>query len=268
MSHERRTQLTGKSGSKLTLILKKMLKVPEIRNIDVELFWPPDLEAIEIMVRCGGHRPDQSLTIPLSHWRLPTDPAHRDPPGLYADIMFVCRAVWKDIGQEELDIRAYLRMHDSDFSVDLRNGRKIGDRDRPDLQKVARKTVAPQRRSTQKERPDGDLIRSGDPVDKISKVYKASEVTAPRHPGEHWSCLQRGIRWFVEGTKVTTAVYCKPFADSICGIWIGASAKEVEEVLGKAKREFLMPQRLWQYEVKGSLSLSFNNKDRVTVIQR
>jgi hypothetical protein len=268
VSHERRTQLICKSGPKLTLILKRMLKVSEIKNIDVELFWPPDLEAIEIMVRCGGHNPDQTLTIPVSHWRLPTDPVHRDPPDLYADIIFVCRAVWKDISKEVLDIRAYLRMHDSDYSVDLRNGRKIDDRDRPDLQKPARKTVAPQRRSTQKERPDGDLIRSGDPVDKISQIYKESGVTTPKHPGDHWSCPSRGIRWFVGGKKVTTTVYFKPFADSICGIWIGASAQEVEEVLGKARREFQMPQRLWQYEIQGSLSLIFNDKDRVTVIQR
>jgi hypothetical protein len=68
---------------------------------------------------------------------------------------------------------------------------------------------------------------------------------------------------------VYLVVYFDPFPDCVAGIWIGAHAWEVEEILSRAKAEhFTSTGRVWQYDVDGFMSVSFDRKDRVDGIVR
>src|SRR5262245_26294405 len=61
---------------------------------------------------------------------------------------------------------------------------------------------------------------------------------------------ERGIRIEIRDGKVHFLVYFDRFPDCICGIWIGAHAWEVDQVLGRAKAElFFSTGRIWQYDI-------------------
>lgn len=69
--------------------------------------------------------------------------------------------------------------------------------------------------------------------------------------------------------EVQMIVYFDPFPFLVCGIWIGAYACEVFEILGPARVEpFLSTGRLWQYEVNGFVSVAFDRLDRARTVVR
>jgi len=88
-----------------------------------------------------------------------------------------------------------------------------------------------------------------------------------RKSGYYWP--ERGLRIEFERDKINHLVYFAPFDETICGIWIGAHAWEVNEILGRPKAEFpRSPGRLWQYDIEGFMSVGFDVQDRVRSIGR
>ena len=266
MSAERRSLLDSKSRPRLVTLFRKALKLSKAKDIDIELFWPPEQEAILILVQAGKEVVDLQFSIPKTQWRIPTDPANSDPPKLYADILHLFRSVWKDVGIDLPDTRAYLRLHDDCSSVDLRDGKKIDDDDRRDFVAPKRKKFSTQSPSTRQDRKDGELIRRGDSLEQVKIAF--NETTDPKRGDNGYAWPQRGIRIVFQKKVVAYVVYFGPFSGTIGGIWIGAHAWEVEEILGIAPQEALLPQRLWRFNVDGFMNVSFDKKDRVQTILR
>lgn len=114
---------------------------------------------------------------------------------------------------------------------------------------------------------NGELIRRGHSIFQVKTAYGSAEDPDPKIAEYSWP--DRGIRIEIREGKVHFIVYFPPFADCICGIWIGAHAWEVDEILGRAKSEsFLSTGRLWQYDRDGFMSVSFDRQDRVASICR
>jgi hypothetical protein len=84
--------------------------------------------------------------------------------------------------------------------------------------------------------------------------------------------LAIGIRVSLErdGDTISHLAYIHPYPRKVCGIWLGASASEVQGILGIAEDETSMAQgrRFWIYDVEGHLGVGFDDTDRVNVISR
>ena len=110
-------------------------------------------------------------------------------------------------------------------------------------------------------------MRRGDPLSTVKKAYKITEEPDAERSQYFWP--ERGLRIEIKDGKVHLLVYFDPFPDCVCGIWIGAHAWEVDEVLGRAKAEsFFSTGRLWQYDADGFMSVGFDKQDRVRSIGR
>ena len=267
MNADRRAQLEKNAGRRLAAAFRKVLKPPAVASIDIEMFWPPDHDGLHFLVQADKTDIDWDFSIPTAAWRQPTDAADEVPSGLEADIRHLFRTKWKEVSASSPDTRAYLRLHDSPYSVDLRNGRCIDDRDRPDYKEPHRQTVKKRGRSTKRKRRNGELIRRDDALSRVKKAYQLKQDPDATLSQYYWP--DRGIRIQIQNGKVYLVVYFDPFPDSVAGIWIGAHAWEVEEILGRAKAEhFTSTGRLWQYDVDGFMSVSFDRKDRVDGIIR
>ena len=271
MSNDRRTLLKRKAHRALVSAFAKLLARPRVTVIDVEMFWPPDHDVIHFRAEADNRDVDWDFSIPTNHWRLATDSSDEFPDELYAEIKHLFRAAWKEARAKAVGLRAYLRFHDSTSSIDLNTGREIWDRDRPDYVEPERKPFDKKGRSTKKSPRNVELVRRGDPLSKIKKAYGVSEDPVPMPFAEksQYSWPEQGIRMEIEKGKLLFVVYFDPFPDCICGIWIGAHAWEVDEILGRARAEsFSSTGRLWQYDVDGFLSVGFDRDDRVRSIGR
>lgn len=272
MSSQRRAHLKKKAGGRLATAFRKVLRKHSPAILDVEMFWPPDHDAIHFLALADGEEPEWDYSIPTAHWRLKGDPADL-PDSLYDelhdDIRHLFRSTWKEVNSIAPESRAYLRLHDSTWSIDLRNGRQIMDVDRADYREPPRRPFRKGGRSTKRKRRNGELVRRSDPLEKVKRAYGITEDPDTKNlfPGYHWP--KRGIRMEFERGNVRFIVYFDPFPDRICGIWIGAHAWEVDEILGRAKSEtFTGTGRLWQYDVDGFMSVDFDEQDRVRSICR
>ncbi len=272
MSTERREQLKRKSGRRLAAEFRKVLRVHDPATIDIEMFWPPDHHAINFLVHADRQATEWDFTIPTAGWQIASDPEGDFPSRLLADIRSFFRATWKDVCQKlDSDIRAYLRLHEDDGAVDLRNGRRIKDCDRADYVPPERRPFKKTGRSTKRKRQNCEIIRRGDTVAKVKRKFNATEDPDPKRGlGQsqyYWP--DRGMRAEITNGKVNHIVYFDPFPDTICGIWIGAHAWEVHDILGAAKEEaYFSAGRIWQYDVKGWMTVGFDKNDRVRSISR
>lgn len=267
MNTDRRAQLAKMAQRRLVSAFQKVLKRTGVTTIEVEMHWPPDDDAIHFQAQADHAEVTWDFSIPTAQWQLPTDPDEDDPEGLYEEVQHLFRTAWKEARSKGSKTRAYLRFHDSSWSVDLHNGHEINDRDRPDYQEPARQPFSRTGRSSKKNLRNGELIRRGHPVSKVKTAYGIAEDPDPKKSEYSWP--DRGIRIEIREGKVHFAVYFPPFPDCICGIWIGAHAWEVDEILGRAMSEsFFSTGRLWQYDVDGFMSVSFDRQDRVTSICR
>ena len=270
MSAERREQLKRKAGRRLNGAIRKVIRSAKPSTIDIEMFWPPDHDEINFLVQADWQPTEWDFAIPTSHWRLPHDRDDDAPSDLLADIRSFFRATWRQIRtQHSSDARAYLRLHEEESSIDLRNGRRINDCDRPAYTEPSRVPFNQRRRSTRKKRRNGELVRRGDSLSKLKRAYKISE--GPEEGQYYWA--DQGVRIEIRKGRIDHIFYFDPFHHSICGIWIGAHAWEADEILGRAKTECWVgpigkATRLWQYDCDGFMSVGFDMDDTVKFIGR
>jgi hypothetical protein len=259
-----------------------VLNQAQPKTIDIEMSWPPEGK-ISFLVQADPNpiEVEWDLSISPKDWPLKSGSGDRVPSRLYADIVDLVRSVWKEIGATAPGTKAYLRLHDSIHSTDLRTGRKIDDRGRPDFKESARCPVKKVGRSTRKNRCDGELIRRGDSLAKVKRAFKTKETPndLPDSRLSQYYWPERGMRIAFEKDSVNSVVYFAPFSDAVCSIWIGAHAWEVEEILGRANHEawtsvyddkggMIGRQRSWVYDVDGHLCVAFDRTDRVRSILR
>jgi hypothetical protein len=267
MDVERRARLKKKAHRPLASAFRKLLAGTNVMAIDVEMFWPPDHDAIHFLAQVDRQEADWDFSIPTEHWRLASDPDGEFPEGLYDDIKHLFRTAWREARGTGQGTRAYLRMHDSLWSVDLATGREVWDRDRPDYVEPDRRPFSRGGRPTRRSSRNGELVRRGDPLSAVKRAYRTAEEPDPARSQYLWP--ERGIRIEIKNGRVQLIVYFKPFMDCVCGIWIGAHAWEVDDILGRAKAEsFHSTGRIWQYDVDGFLSVGFDRGDRVVSICR
>lgn len=266
MSKERREKLLKKAGRRLAASFRKVLRSDKPEAIDIEMFWPPDHDEIGFLVQSDGRDSlAWDFALPTAHWRIASDPKVDFPTTLLADVRAFFRATWKEVRKATgTNARAYLRLHEDNSAIDLTNGRRINDCDRPNYSIPDRKSFKKRGRPATLKRRNGELIRRGDRLSKVKKAYHISDD--PDGIDYYWP--ERGIRIGVQRGVVNLVAYFAPFPDAICGIWIGARASEVDKILGRAKREFFQPHRLWHYDLDGFMSVGFDRNDRVDFIGR
>ena len=270
MSDERRTQLQRRCGSRLRKAFRGLLKTHEPGTIDVVMFWPPDHDAIHFLASVDRKETSWDFDIPTKQWTVAGDPDDRWPSDLLMDVRHLFRSVWKDVAASSNDTRAYLRLHEDDTGIDLKNGRQVADRDRPDHIEPDRIPFTRTGESTRNRSRDGERFRLGDT---LAQVQRACGVDAPpdekRRGVTQYYWPDRGMRIEFEKDRVALVVYFAPFAQKIGGAWIGAHAWEIHDRLGPANREFMTSRgRIWHYDVDGTLVVSFDRKDRVSSIGR
>jgi len=230
--------------------------------IDIEAF--PEGDEICLSgwrgVLIHGRRPTRvgDLTVPVSDL------------GDIVSAEDLCRVVsscWP-ASETNTECPIYLRLHDSASSYELPSCEEVEDVDRPDR-------VAPPRRPFRCEvdsRPqdpiDGEQLRRDDPV---SRVEELGLVESGASSQDLDAVLEKaGMRLMVQDQTIIAITYFAPFPKMICGIWIGASAWQVHEVLGTALEEFTVRDgdRAWRYRCDGHLSVGFDGHDRVSSISR
>src|SRR5579862_1326441 len=96
MSDNRRALLKKLLLRPLASAFSKLLARPNIAAIDIEMFWPPDHDAIHFLARADKCDADWSFAIPTDHWRLATDEADELPEELYPEIKHLFRTAWKE----------------------------------------------------------------------------------------------------------------------------------------------------------------------------
>lgn len=159
----------------------------------------------------------------------------------------------------------YIRNHDSAWSLALQTGDTIWDSDRPDRVPPPRMPVRKVAGWVPGEDVDGETVRRGDGIN----LLQASTSVPTEELCER--LLQQGIRVALEddGNTISHIAYTRPFARKVCGIWIGASAWQVEQILGAPVEEFtLTGRRAWKYKMNGPLSVAFDENDLVALIGR
>ena len=270
-------------------MFRSVAKIASAATIDVTMYWPPDHDGIHFLFGIGKDKHNWDFEIPSSHWQLVGEAKDNIPAGLMMDIRHLFREIWKDVFRHIPDTQAYLRLHDDIDSIDLRNGRRISDSDRADYSEPNRMPFRKPPSLKKSRRQDHELIRRGDSLSKVKKAYGVaadpeSEPTKRRDASYWWPDL--GIRiWFCKA-KVESVYYSTPFPHKICGVWIGAHAWQVNELLGRADKEsfwsdysdykmgggtkegFPPRLRIWEYGVDGYLWLRFNDRDCVATIGR
>jgi hypothetical protein len=290
LTDDRREQLMRKSGKRIAALFRAVMKAPATLSqtapiIDVMMFWPPDHSGeIDFLFGSGKDNPDWNLRMPASHWRLAADAKGKIPAGLLADLRHLFRRVWKDISSESPAIEAYLRLHDDVHSVNLRNGRRTLDTNRADYREPSRKAFRKPRSLKVNRRGNGDRVQRGDSLAKVKKTFGVKEDPQPeksvhRDAQYHWPEL--GIRIWFRKRRVESVYYNAPFAHKISGVWIGAHAWQVDQILGRASKEdswrdysgrvkdpFRNTLRIWEYTTDVYLWLRFDDKDRVETIGR
>ncbi|WP_442511497.1 hypothetical protein SH528x_003178 [Novipirellula sp. SH528] len=271
MSLERREQLERKAGRRLSVAFRKVIKMSNPKAIDIEMFWPPDHDAINFLVQADRRDIDWNFTIPTAHWQISSDPEDTFPSHLLTDIRSFFRSTWKKVCEQgNSEARAYLRLHENDAAIDLRNGRQVNDRDRTDYVAPNRIPFKKTKGSTKRKRRDGEVIRRGTSLAKVKREYGVTDDPDPKVQGKsqyYWP--DRGMRIGFKNGKVVSVIYFAPFPDLVGGIWVGAHAWEVDALLGTAKDEgHFCTGRVWQYDVKGFMAVGFDKQDRVRSIAR
>ncbi|MCE9524790.1 MAG: hypothetical protein K8R36_01900 [Planctomycetales bacterium] len=267
MGDDRRVRLKRKAHRPLVAAFVKLLARQGVAAIDVEMFWPPDDDAIHFRAEADKRDAEWKFLIPTDHWKLSTDSSDELPEELFREIKHLFRAAWKEANAKIRGPRGYLRFHDSTSCIDLNTGREIWDRDRPDYVEPGRRPFSREGHSTKKSRRNGELVHRGDPLSAVKKAYKTTEEPDTERSQYFWP--ECGIRIEIRDGKVRLLVYFDPFPDCVCGIWIGAHAWEVDQILGRAKAEsFISTGRLWQYDLDGFMSVGFDPQDRVRSIGR
>src|SRR5262249_21177769 len=140
---------------------------PNVAAIDVEMFWPPDHDALRFRAQADKRDANWDFSIPTDHWKLATDSNGAFPEELYPEIKHLFRTAWKEASAKVRSPRGYLRFHDSTSSVDLSTGREIWDRDRPDRVEPERRPFSKEGSSTRKSSRNGELVRRGDPLSTV-----------------------------------------------------------------------------------------------------
>jgi hypothetical protein len=289
MPSARREQLLRMSGKRIEALLRKVSKADPGAELNVTMYWPPEEGRVSFLVGTGDDKRDWDFEIPARHWRLPDD--RRDKPAavLSSDIDFVFRSVWKDLSPRLPGIEAYFRLHDDIEAIDLRSGRRIRDTERSTYREPARLPFRKPRSLRTCRAADGELIGRGDSIAKIKRalgVTEEPESTVNIHTDQTYWLPKRGIRIWLSKGKIASIFYSRPFAQKICGVWIGMHAWQVDALLGRANKEtchynysgyemgggkksgFPPPLRNWEYERSGPLCLEFDAKDRVRWIGR
>ena len=116
-----------------------------------------------------------------------------------------------------------------------------------------------------------ERVRRGDSAKTVRETFNLSE-----NPRGKFSIGDAGVTINInDRRRVTYVLYAAPFKHKICGVWIGLSAWQVNEILGPAKIEILKTDwdtkkdiREWHYKIDGELYLTFNHLDRLIEIAR
>lgn len=248
------------AASKVLAFAKRLMERPPTEAIDVEFDHPSE---------------DGAYVVAYADWLIHGREMRRVARG------FIPAAAWGG-GEVELDtLRAllasalpevsdgrqlYVRWHDSAWSLSLRSGEEIWDRKRPDRVPPPRRPVRKEVFPEPSEDGNGEVIRRGAAIDMLQPhpALPADQLL------EQW--LQRGVRVALtdEGRTVWHLTYIAPFVGKVCGVWIGASAYQVEQHLGAPADEVSTAhgRRGWIYEHDGHLFVGFDDDDRVDCIGR
>lgn len=267
-SQLRREQLQRLAGKRLAKVLQRVTKKYSHHYIDIEMQWPAKGESIDFLASANKSEIAWEFSIPAFEWHLVSDPPDDLPDGIHGDVRHFFAEVWKEISSKAPNSHMFFRLHDSGYSVDLLTGVQVVDYERADHVEPKRKPFAIMKGSPKPSNENGELIRRGDSLQKVKEAYKITEEPNPGPRFSQYDWQSKGIRINIENDEVAFVSYLNTFNACICGIWIGAHAHEVDQILGRAKHEFQYADRLWHYDIDGFMSVGFDENDCVDFIGR
>lgn len=124
--------------NELTTALASLMELVPEATLDIEMSWPPDDYAITFLALADGeevywdHEILAELWVDLLFVDDDYDEAILEELELELYAMF--RRCWENLGQGDVEARAFLRKHDDIEAMDLASGEIVqdGDRDRLD----------------------------------------------------------------------------------------------------------------------------------------
>lgn len=164
----------------------------------------------------------------------------------------------------------YVRVHDSASAVSLNDGAEILDRKRPDRVPPPRRPVPQVRGLPAADPREGEELHRGASLMGSRTILGSDAPTTT--PDLQKRFLALGIRGALaeDGDTIRHLAYIQPYPRKVCGVWLGASAADVQEILGVVEDETTMGRRsrFWIYELRGHLGIGFDETDRENVIVR
>ena len=282
MSKQRQEQLSRRLGKKLSRSLDNLLPPDQGTVVDFVIFYPPDEDdgLMNVLANLDGEEASWDFQIEGRDWRVRGDKSSDAdcPRDLFPDLKQFFRACWRDVlSRSDVAHSAYLRIHDSIDSVNLKNGRRISDDLRPDIQ--ARSTIdnfKKVRTTQRKKAPKPTPFRLDDTPKRVQNLLKTDRKPQPFRGGvTEMGFGDLGLRMYFKNNKAYMLHFFPPYAESIDGIWIGAHASIVQKVLGTPARESYVGfnvggkkcHRRWTYP-KRHLHVNFDYWDCVQFIQK
>jgi hypothetical protein len=261
------TQAQALAGA--TRFLLELRKLHPRDPIDVEIEWPPDENGVSLFAWCGMLVYGRQPTRVGKHFldSIAWEGTEIDVPGI---LTLLVKAGQGESLQCSIGPPIYLRVHDSASSIALDTGEQIWDRKRPDRVPPPRKPVANTRGSPVVDPREGQELRRGGSITAARSVIGAAADANAAELLKKFLAIGVRVGLDIDGDTIAYLAYIQPYPRKVCGVWIGASAAEVQEILGIAEDEFKVNRgrRAWVYDHDGHLSVSFDDNDFVNAIGR
>ena len=123
--------------NELTTALADLTELAPDAVLDIEMSWPPDDYSITFLAWADGEEVYWDHEILAEPWvdLLFVDDDYDEEvlEELDRELYVMVRRSWENLGQADLEARAYLRKHDDIEAMDLASGEIVQDRDRDRL---------------------------------------------------------------------------------------------------------------------------------------
>jgi hypothetical protein len=253
---------------KLRQFLEQLQRQSHKEPIDIEAEWPPSDDGL-LLIACTGWVTSPRPTRVADHFLEASAWGGGD---IEPDALFrlMATASGPRVGSDTDGPPIYVRLHDSAWSVVLRSGQEIWDQDRPVRIPPPMRPIQQVEGAPPVDPTDSIELRRGHSIARARAIVEASWAV----PIDEYLrlLLAHGIRVTLDddGNTIQTVTYIRPFPRKMCGVWLGASAWQVQQILGPPVDEFTLGpgNRAWTYHLEGHLGIAFDEQDRVTEITR
>ena len=243
-------KLAQKHAKKLRKLLQAIEKEHHPKSIDITLMSWPLLDDSELRFLLAVNNADRDWNFEIPREVLSEYPNSK----AWSQVTSFISESQTGPGNA-INANVYIRVHDDNRAQNLKTGKKILDGKRPELKKPQNRMAFRKPKSLKVNRKHNrERIRRGDSAKTVRETFNLSE-----NPRGKFSIDDSGVTINInDRRRVTYVLYAAPFEHKICGVWIGLSAWQVDQILGPAKLEMSKTDwdhkttvRTWEYNCNG-----------------